>query len=209
MDSNAIECHWSIRLSAWLGAILLMLSLSVGAEQVAQVNAQGNSFAYSKPVWELSNFQITSQGQVNNLREGKFTRLYMLEADAMPANGIAGQAEPPRFQLTMDVFSPNYDMGFQKQGKFYVQGRWDLTGLDSNSGVLSGSIHGRLKAELDFDPTVETGDWKAILQVPMSQTSPTGGGRLGMRPVRGAGELTFASADSAQLALDMKLWPKF
>lgn len=207
MVRTEISFPLHIRLGVWLAVMLFMFSFSAQAEQAAPDAAQRNSFAHSMQVWQLSNFQVTSQGQASYPKEGNFTQRFVLQADALPTSGSINQEESPRFQLTMDVFSPNYDMGFQKQGRYYVQGRWDLTGL-VNQGSLSGDLHGRLKADLDFDPTVETRDWKASIQVPMSRANANGG-KLGIRPVRGAGELAFASDDSGELTLNMKLWPGF
>jgi hypothetical protein len=207
MVTKAISCRWRSRLGVWLGVVLITFSLCVQAQQATGSDTQRNTFARSMPVWQLSNFRVTDSGLVSYPKEGKFTRQYILQADALSTSGNSDPAQISRFKLTMDVFSPNYDMGLQKQGKFYVQGRWELTGL-VGQGALTGDLYGRLQAELDFDPSVETRDWKASLQVPMSRAN-SNGGRLGIRPVRGAGELAFVSADSGELALNMKLWPRF
>ena len=169
-------------------------------------------YGHTMPNWQLNNLRTISQGETTYPKEGTLTRHYELEADAESTSASDEIPAKASFRLVMDVFSPARDMGGQKKGMHYVLGRWELEGADetqqSADGALTGKIHGRVQAELAFDPTTESGDWTGIVQIPMSRVR-SDGGKPGVRPMRGGGELAFAAGDGGTLALNLKLWPKF
>ena len=213
MTNHPISRDKRARPRIWFGLLLLAFTFSVQADQFF-LSDQSKHTAYGQTMasWQLSNLQTSSQGQTVYVREGALTRQYELQADATPSASSTDAPAKGRFRLVMDVFSPANDMGGQKKGKFYVQGRWTLTGADdpqaSADGAFTGDIQGRVQAELTFDPTTENRDWKGTVQIPMTRIR-SNGGRPGMRPMRGGGELAIAGEDGGTLALDLKLWPKF
>jgi len=201
------------RLSISTGVLMLVFSFAAQAEQFFLADQhQSVAYGHAMASWKLSNLSSGSQGQVIYIKEGTLTRQYELQADAESTSGASDIPSKARFHLTMDVFSPAQDMGMQKKGKYYVQGLWELTGEEdpqqSVEGALTGTIQGRVQAELTFDPTTEDRDWKGIVQIPMSRVR-SDSGKPGVRPMRGGGELAFVANDGGSLALDMKLWPKF
>ena len=213
MQKTSISLYRQANPGIWVGALLLVFTHSAQADQFfLEGQYRGAVFEHAMARWQLTNLRTISQGEVTYPREGTLIRQYELQADAASTSASIGVPTKVRFRLLMDVFSPAYDMGGQKQGKYYVQGRWELLGGDdvrqSADGALSGGIQGRVQAELPFDPTSGNRDWKAIVQIPMSRVR-SHAGRRGVRPMRGGGELAFTLGDSGTLALDLKLWPKF
>lgn len=213
MKKTSISLYRQYGSGICIGALLLAFTLSTKAEQffLADQN-QRPAYGQAMARWQLKNLRTTSQGQVTYPKEGTLKRQYELQADAESTSGPTGVPAKARFRLIMDVFSPANDMGGQKKGKYYIQGRWDLLGegdvQPSADGVLTGKIRGRLQAELAFDPTSENHDWKGIVQIPMFRVR-SNDGKPGVRRMRGGGELTFTASDGGTLAFDLKLWPKF
>ena len=213
MTNNSISVYWQASPGIWLGTLLLAFTVSAQAEQFFWAD-QNQHAPYGRTMasWQLNNLQTTSQGHVIDIKEGVLTRQYELQADAESTSESVDVPGKAHFRLLMDVFSPARDMGIQKRGNYYVQGRWELVGEDdqqlSANDALTGKIQGRVQAELTFDPTTENRDWKGIVQIPMSRVR-SDVGKPGLRPMRGGGELAVAAADGGTLSLDLKLWPKF
>jgi len=213
MQKTSISLYRQANPGIWVGALLLVFSHSAQADQFFLSDRyRGAVFEHAMARWQLTNLRTISQGEVTYPREGTLIRQYELQADAASILASIGVPTKVRFRLLMDVFSPAYDMGGQKQGKYYVQGRWELLGRDdvrqSADGTLSGRIQGRVQAELAFDPTVENRDWKGNVRISTSRVLSKVG-KLGVRLMRAGGELAFTPGDGGTLALDLKLWPRF
>lgn len=197
-----------------LGVVALALGLAspaaVAQPQTQPADEQHAGFANERVSWQLSNVRVASPGQVMEAKEGVMTRQYVLEAEARPAQGN-GEVKA-LFRLTMDVFSPNEDMPGQAKGQWYVQGRWTLepdaqADANTQSELLTSAIGGRAQAALPFDPTTQSSDWQASVQIPMSRMRSERA-RSGARPIRGGGEVFFAAGGEGRLSVDLKLWPK-
>ncbi|MEJ2692677.1 MAG: hypothetical protein P8166_06335 [Candidatus Thiodiazotropha sp.] len=213
MTKTMTAIRWQSRPGIWLGSMLLVFTLSAHAEQFFWGDqSQRVAYGYTMANWQLNNVHVASQGQAIYPREGTLTRQYELQADAVSTSASGDVPANARFRLVMDVFSPAHDMGGQKKGQFYVQGLWELQGdedvVPSADSALTGKIQGRVQSELSFDPTAENRDWKGIVQIPMTRVR-SDGGKPGIRPMRGGGELVISAGNSGTLALDLKLWPKF
>lgn len=213
MRKQSISFYQSTWAGVLLAALSLVFALTAQAEQfVHGQQGQSKAYGHSMASWTLTNLSTSSRGQVVRIKEGKFTRQYVLQADAESVSDSSEMPVKARFELVMDVFSPFEDMGRQKRGRYYVQGLWELEGdkddLQASDETLTGKIKGRIQAELNFDPTTKNRDWKGIVQIPMSRVR-SDMGRPGVRPMRGGGELTFAEDGTGTLDLNLKLWPKF
>ena len=204
-------------------ALLVGLALvgSTGATTLANdaaTNAQDPraGFDNAAAAWKLSNVRVTNPGNTLDIEEGAITRQRVIEADAVTTRD--GLPQKASFRLTMDVFSPAADMSMQKKDHWYVQGRWTLSpaAQDANAakaaavtaGALTGTVAGRVQAELDFDPVASGAAWSGDVTIPMSRVR-SDGVKAGVRPLRGGGHLALAEDGQGSLAVDLKLWPRF
>lgn len=191
-------------------ACLAMVGLSgAGATQPDDIS-KSTGFTHTQALWSLSNVRMAEPGELLEIAEGTFVRQYVIEAEA--GTNQPGMAAEADFRLAMDVFAPAEDMGSQKAGHWYVNGRWTLEpravkAEAGKPGALTGKMSGYVQADLPFDPTVTEGAWKGVVRIPMTRVRADGG-QPGIRPVRGEGELEFDDADAGLLSFDVKVGPK-
>ena len=207
-----LSLYWKSRSSIWINGLLLIFAFSAQADQfVLSGQYPGAAYEHTMDTWQLRNLRTISKGQVTYPKEGTLTRQYELQADAESTSGSTGAPLRARFRLLMDVFFPANGTGGQKKGKYYIQGLWELVGesdvLRAVDDALSSKIQGRVQAELAFDPTSVNRGWKGSVRIPISRVR-SNDRRLGVRLMRGGGELAFTPGDGGTLAFDLKLWPK-
>ncbi len=178
-------------------------------EEPSSGAASLNGFANTNVTWQLKNVHATGPGKLTKSREGKLTREYVIEADADAGlHELFGKAH---FRLSLDAFSPAKNMPGQLKGKWYVRGKWTLEPEEQTQGtsesMLTGPLSGRVKATLSFDPTAVKKAWKGKVRIPMTRVRADNGG-VGVRPMRGEGEIGFISGNEGSLSVSLKLWPK-
>ena len=193
---------------------VLVCCLGVSGQAVGEESSSGdgarNTFANAQVIWQLKNAHQTSPGQIFRSKEGELKRQYVIESDA-----DAGQQEffsKAHFKLSMDVFAPAVNRPGQTKGKWYVQGIWTLVPevqeqAASRSGVLTGTLSGRVQAVLTFDPTLVKKAWQGNVRIPMTRVRADNAG-TGVRPMRGGGDIAFTSGSEGSLSVSLKLWPK-
>lgn len=163
--------------------------------------------------WNLTALKVVSKGETQRLREGEFTRDFILESKATAVDSTGAVVPAGTLKLVLSAFSPAYDQRGQKKGSWYVGGKWFLTDstLAPSDGSPSarhraGEMSGQIKAELAFNPFVTQKNWTAKVWLPMTRIAPAAQA-ASSQPARGEGALTLDDKREGKFSLNLKLWP--
>lgn len=153
--------------------------------------------------WDITQVEVTAPGQTIISEEGTLITGYTLTGQARATAG--GLLQHGAFQLVLSAFSPSRELPGQHVGKWYIVGQWSLTKSGAAPQSLRARhnpdvISGRIRTELDFNPTADTRNWSALATLPMS---PAAG-----RWARGEGTFSIDSTLAGSLHLSALLWPE-
>ncbi len=158
--------------------------------------------------YELKNARVISQGQTVSDDKGVLNYDYVIEADAVPADGPARTGPAAVFRAKLSSFGPSRNMPGQQAGTWYLQGVWTIRPTSSANSFRpfkekrheSVSYRGMLDSTLKFDPFESSGYVSANIKVP---TSLSGDGWLS-----GTGSFTGDSSFAGMLILDVNKPPQ-
>lgn len=190
-----------LQLLAGLG----LSTASAMAQEIAEPPRLDNAVS-----WNLTDTIVVSKGQVDVMKEGEFAHDLIIESKATATNPSGSVIPAGTFKLVMSAFSPAYDQRGQKQGIWYVWGKWTLTDVKAspsgNGKQRAGEISGQISAELAFNPVVTPKNWTAKIRLPMTRNAPVS--QAGSQPARGEGALTMDSKREGNMSLNLRLWPQ-
>lgn len=186
-----------------ISALVLVLLAST-LLVVSSANAAKKPVNPGMVIWNLTKIKMIDPGVTTIGKQGTFIDGYTLEAQAKAKKNKGKIFPNGTFRLTLSLFSPAYDMPGQKAGLWYMQGEWSIvtTGAkpeDTKERHNAVTTSGKIKAELDFNPTEENAEWTALASLPMSTIN----GQWG----RGEGTLSLNKKGSGDLFLNLELWP--
>ena len=158
---------------------------------------------FDEVIWALTKTEVIEPATLVEMDEGIFMQGLVLEAKAKAKGGNV--VPEGYFRLELDAFSPYEDMGSQKAGFWYVNGKWTVTNKDADPEELKvkhnpGLVEGFVIAELPFDPTAGVGGWTGKAVLPMALAA----GRWSS----GEGSLTFLENMEGDLFLPLERWPE-
>ena len=179
--------------------LILILVILIGmAFMVNQAVAKKPIIDQETLIYQISNAQVVTPGEVVDLPEGTWKRGITVEAKAKIKKG--NMFPEGTFVLTYDAFSPTKDMGSQKAGMWYVVGSWTITKKDADPNQVKVKhnpdvANGDIMAELPFDPSTASQKWtaKAVMRM----------GLAAGRWSRGEGTLTLNEGMQGDLFLDL------
>jgi len=154
-------------------------------------------------IWELTRTKVVDPGTLDETAPGYRLVGYTIEAKAKSKGGNV--IPDGNFRLTMNIFSPNEDMGSQRKGYWYVDGTWTITKKNADPDSLKvkhnpDKADGFLLAELSFNPAGGVGNWTGKAVLPMALAAGNWS--------RGEGTLTFGENLEGDLFLPLERWPE-
>jgi len=181
-------------------AFVLLVSVTL---LVTTVGAKKTLTNQEMVIWELTKTEVVDPGTLQNASEGYYLTGYTIEGKAKSKGGNV--IPDGYFRMTMEVFSPNEDMGSQKAGFWYVTGTWTITKKNADPESLKvkhnpDKAEGMLFAELPFDPSNGVGNWTGKAVLPMALAAGNWS--------RGEGSLTFGENLEGDLFLPLERWPE-
>ena len=181
-------------------AFILIIAVAL---LVPTVGAKKSVTNQDMVIWELTKTEVVDPGILQNASEGYYLTGYTIEAKAKSKGGNV--IPDGKFRLTMEIFSPNEDMGSQRKGFWYVTGTWTIVKKNVDPEMLTvkhnpGKAEGMLFAELPFNPAEGVGNWTGKAILPMALAAGNWS--------RGDGTLTFGENMEGDLFLPLERWPE-
>lgn len=181
-------------------AFVLLISVTL---LVTTVGAKKTLTNQDMVIWELTKSEVVNPGTLDENAPGYYLTGYTIEAKAKSKGGNV--IPDGNFRATMEIFSPNEDMGSQRKGFWYVTGTWTITKKNADPESLKvkhnpGKAEGMVFAELPFNPADGVGNWTGKVVLPMALAAGDWS--------RGEGTLTFGENMEGDLFLPLERWPE-